>query len=789
MLNGERLASTASGPFLSNKSDSGTQNASPGVQIHSENVQYRGLLEAIPSAVYTTDLQGRITFYNRAAALLLGREPELKKELWGGLWRVFHPDGTPMEIDACPMAVTIREGRAVCGVEIVIERPDGSRRLVLAHSESIHDESGMVVGAINLLDDITGQRETESARWLLSEIVSSCVDAIISMTLEGTITSWNAAAERMFGYTSQEAVGRHITMLIPPERVAEEDVIQASLRRGERVEQFETERVAKDGRRLQVSLTTSPVRNGAGQIIGASKIVRDMTQRRLIEEAPRESEVRFRAIFGQAAVGIALLDRDGRFLDVNDRLSEIVGVAPEALRGRACAELTHPTDRAGNKILLGELIRGERKSFSIEKRLRRLDGSWTWVAMSVRPLVDERDRPLRMVAIIEDIQERKELREELERKVLERTSDLEHAQAQLRERERLASLGTLSAGLGHDLANLIMPLRMRLDRLARLPEADSAAAANEIGEIRRGLDYLQHLSAGLRQMAIDPTVASAAHEHTSLDQWWEQAEGILRAVMPRGARIEAKIEPGLDPVSMRSPALTQAVFNLVHNSAEAMGNGSNGLVSVAAEADPTAPADAPRVLLTVSDNGPGMQPETVAHCFEPYFSTKSRSISTGMGLTLVRSMMLTAGGKIRCESTPGKGARFTLVIPSARAGRGGSACDAPVVATVSLGSPRRAALASAVLDALGVRVQRDTTARDGELWVCDAAEPTEIQAFLAGPGQRCLILWRELPQAGNTNERVMYCGAAPDTRTMQSCFEMALVKIRPAAVRQTGDRA
>jgi PAS domain S-box-containing protein len=242
------------------------------------------LVQSLPAAVYICDAEGRILMYNEAAAELWGRRPTVGVDLWCGSYRIFHLDGSRMPLDECPMAIAIREGRSVPGREIIVERMDGQRRYVLPHPEPLRDSQGRLVGAINMLVDITESRRGAEVRNLLASIVDSSEDAIVSKLLDGRITSWNAGAERMFGYTAEEAVGRHITMLIPPENWAEEDEILARLGRGERIEHFETMRVDKAGRPVHVAITISPIRDATGRIVGASKVARDISARREHEE-------------------------------------------------------------------------------------------------------------------------------------------------------------------------------------------------------------------------------------------------------------------------------------------------------------------------------------------------------------------------------------------------------------------------------------------------------------------------------------------------------------------------
>jgi PAS domain S-box-containing protein len=182
------------------------------------------------------------------------------------------------------MALALKDAKAYVNQEIVIERPDGSQRIVLAYANPFLDEQGQPVGAVNVLVDITDRRRAELARAQLAAIVESADDAIISKDLNGIIQSWNASAQRLFGYTAEQAVGRHISFLIPPDRLEEEDRILSRLRAGERVYHFDTVRVRSDGQLIHVSLTISPIRDQTGRIIGASKTARDITDRKQAEE-------------------------------------------------------------------------------------------------------------------------------------------------------------------------------------------------------------------------------------------------------------------------------------------------------------------------------------------------------------------------------------------------------------------------------------------------------------------------------------------------------------------------
>lgn len=248
------------------------------------------VLNALPLACYVMDASGRLTFCNAAACEMWGRVPQLGEELWCGSLRMFSVDGTPLALDRCPAAIALKERRSVRGIEALIERPDGTRRRVAPHPDPIFDAAGDLLGVINVLVDVTEQHRANLDAYRLAAIVESSEDAIISKTLDGVITSWNGGAQRLFGYTAEEAIGRPITLLIPGDRQHEELTIIGRLTAGQRMEHFETIRQHKDGRLLFVSLTVSPIRDRVGTVVGASKIARDITpQKRHEAELRRRS--------------------------------------------------------------------------------------------------------------------------------------------------------------------------------------------------------------------------------------------------------------------------------------------------------------------------------------------------------------------------------------------------------------------------------------------------------------------------------------------------------------------
>jgi PAS domain S-box-containing protein len=285
------------------------------------------IFDNLPIAVYTCDKSGYITSYNKAAVKLWGRVPNIGNDLWCGSWRIFQPDGSPLPLDLCPMARTLKEGIAIEGEEIIVQRPDGSKRNVLPYPAPIFDSSGTLTGAINSLIDITWQKEDENKQAMFAAIVDSSEDAIISKTLDGVITSWNRASEKLYGYTEEEILGKPITILIPHERGQEEEHIIDKIRHGENVDHFETIRIAKTGKLIPISLTVSPIRNNKGQIIGASKIARDISKQKLAEERLQRYAENLEILNSVGRIVSKSLDIQDILQNVTDATTRLTGAA------------------------------------------------------------------------------------------------------------------------------------------------------------------------------------------------------------------------------------------------------------------------------------------------------------------------------------------------------------------------------------------------------------------------------------------------------------------------------
>ena len=290
------------------------------------------VLEALPEAVYITDAEGRITYYNEAAARLWGVRPELGKSEFCGSWKLYWPDGTPLAHSECPMAMALKEKRAIRNVEAIAERPDGVRVPFMPFPTPLFDENGELTGGVNMLVDITERAIADETTQRLAAIVESSDDAILAKDMNGVIITWNKGAERLFGYTPEEVVGQPILMLIPPDRLDEEPKILSRIRSGERIDHYETIRRRKDGSLVDVSLSVSPIRSLDGRIVGASKIARDITERRLADERQRlllrEMNHRVKNLF---TVAISLVTLSARSAATPAELAASVAARLEAL--------------------------------------------------------------------------------------------------------------------------------------------------------------------------------------------------------------------------------------------------------------------------------------------------------------------------------------------------------------------------------------------------------------------------------------------------------------------------
>lgn len=273
------------------------------------------IADILPAAIYICDAQGVITYYNDAAAELWGRKPQIGKDLWCGSWKIYYPNGNSMPIDSCPMAVTLREKKAVAGEDIIIERPDGARINILPHPQPVFNDDGQMVGAINMLVDITDKtvnekllRENEDKYKSLSQLLEKKIEertatlkkseeryhkmveevqdyAILLLDKNGYILNWNKGAEQIKGYTEAEIVGKNFRIFYQPgdrEEKLPERLITEAYETGRA--RHEGWRVRKDGTKFWGSVVITALHDENNNVIGFSKVTRDLTEKKLTED-------------------------------------------------------------------------------------------------------------------------------------------------------------------------------------------------------------------------------------------------------------------------------------------------------------------------------------------------------------------------------------------------------------------------------------------------------------------------------------------------------------------------
>jgi PAS domain S-box-containing protein len=373
------------------------------------HASYGALFREARDALLVADRTGRCVEANPAAEALLGFDRD-------ELLQLHLPDiiagGEALENGAHGSTLLAADR---CHGEIEVRGKDGFLRRVDAWSMDISASSD--VAYVLFLRNACDRLATEEAGARLFAIVASSTEAIIGTTLDGTITHWNPAAERVYGYPAEEAIGRSVVMLAPPELADDVVGLLERVRRGERVEAYETTRLTKDGCRIEVSLGTSPVLDSAGNVVAASSIARDVTERRRAERqlraatetvegansALRESEERFRGAFNGASIGMALVSPGGRFLQVNRALCGILGYSEEELLAKTFQDLTHPDDLDADRDLARQLLANDITTYQVEKRYLCKDGRLAWVRVTVSLVHDAKGDPLYFVFQMQDI--------------------------------------------------------------------------------------------------------------------------------------------------------------------------------------------------------------------------------------------------------------------------------------------------------------------------------------------------------------------------------------------------
>lgn len=442
------------------------------------------------------------------------------------------------------------------------------------------------------------------------------------------------------------------------------------------------------------------------------------TPRSRVRPASPDSAARDRAALAGALDPIVTIDATGIIQSASDSVERVFGWTPADLRGRNVNILMPEPHRSAHDGYL-ERYRATGRTNILNRTRRfdavRKDGSTFPIELSVSR-ARTAGQPL-FVGIIRDASARaaaeqtaEEQRLRLQHQVTDQTEALEAAHLRLRMSDRLASIGTLAAGLGHDMNNVLLPVRARLNALRAEGDGGglSATARQHVEAVRKSIAYLQQLADGLHFLAMDPEQENA-NEAGPLDLagWWAQTGPLIAKAVPRHVRVTASFPPGLPRVRVSGPGLTQAVLNLVVNAGEAIPAGRKrrqGRVRVSAAL--ARGRDGPSVRLAVTDNGEGMTDEVRRRAFEMFFTTKPRGLGTGLGLALVRNVADRAGGTVEIDSAVGQGTTVRMTLPAARSAP--SPRDAVATrAAVAIADGRREALVRHILEASGASVESD----------------------------------------------------------------------------------
>ncbi len=590
--------------------------------------------------------------------------------------------------------------RQTCELKLV----DKNRNQFDAQLESllVQDSEGNFSRCRTAISDITERKRIEEAISLLASIVESSDDAIIGETLDGIILSWNYGAQKMYGYSADEVKGRPISILISPDHPNEVLQILERIRQGQRIEHYETLRIIKDGRRISVSLTISPIKDATGKIIGASTIARDISERKRMEEelcrAHDELEIRVQERTSELfeankaiQKGISKLEKTDLELEAEivkrkkaeqaeqnarvyaesivETLRESLVVLDEQLRIVIANQTFYKTFKAsleetvdkfiydlGNgqwnipalKKLLEEIIlkNTQFQDFEVEHEFPNI-GRKTMLLNARQIYQRDVNKPLILLAI-EDITEKKKL------------------ESQLLRAQRMESVGTLACGIAHDINNVLTPIMLSQELLQeRLTDEESQRLLNTIERsTQRGANLMKQVQSFSKGAEGERNVLQVAHIISEIRE-------IVEETFPRSIKIRTDIHKDLFTISGDATQLHQVVMNLCVNARDAMSDG--GILSISAEnfyvgenyARMNSEAKiGPYIVITVSDTGTGIPPEVMDRIFEPFFTTKEYGKGTGLGLSISHGIVKSHSGFITVYSEVGKGTAFKVYLPA-----------------------------------------------------------------------------------------------------------------------------
>jgi PAS domain S-box-containing protein len=496
-------------------------------------------------------------------------------------------------------------------------------------------------------------RQPTERELLFIAAVQSADDAIVTIALDGTITNWNAGAEQLFGYSVREAIGTSISIIVPDDRKEEMSAELARIARGEKVHHHETVRVVKDGRRIAVSLSISPLRSPSGVVVGASKIARDITEKKDAEDALLESEGMARGIIDSALDAFIQMDEGGQVIGWNPQAEAIFGWPRDEVIGKSLGDLIVPErHRARHKEGLARFLNNG-ESGILGKRIEidalRRDGTEMKVELKVTAL--RRRSGFVFNAFVQDFPEKRAVDE------------------QLRMSQKMEAIGQLTGGVAHDFNNILTVITGTIEIIAEGVAGDPklAATAKLIDEAAtRGVEMTQRLLAFARKQPLQPY-------KTDVNALIVDAAKLLRQTLGEQIEIESILADDLPPVLVDPGQLTTALLNLALNARDAMPYGGKLMLETGNVYLDENYARANRevrpglyVMVAVNDTGKGIPAAIRDKVFEPFFTTKGIGKGTGLGLSMVYGFVKQSGGHIKVYSEEGQGTTIKIYLPHAR---------------------------------------------------------------------------------------------------------------------------
>jgi PAS domain S-box-containing protein len=591
--------------------------------------------------------------------------PEIAKVKWSNA-KMFFPDGSLMKPEESPMALAVQKKKTI-EQEILIEQPDGKRLYIRSYSKPVKDLEGRMIGSFNVLTDITHTKNAEDKSAMLAAIVHSSNDVIISKSPNGVITSWNESAQRMFGYSADEVIGKHISILIPTERLDEEPKILSRIRKGEIVDHFETQRMTKDNKLIDISLTISPIKDSKGIVIGASKIIRDISKQKNDEKLIRESELKFRLLADLMPQLIWAFDLNGNMNYANHALLKFSGMNQEELKKTGWLEFVHPDEK--NEVTnrwKSSIEKGE--SFNFEHRLKDLNGKYLWHVTKIIPQKDSESKVQMWVGTSTDINERKIKTNELENVVNDRTKDLIKLNEDLKKSNK--ELAQFAYVASHDLQE---PLRKIQTFANRIIQKDK----DKLSE--NGIDYFERMQNAANRMQIliedllaysRTNISDKIFESTDLNILLQDVRiGLETDVQEKNATIIIDPLPTLNIISFQ---FRQLFTNLISNSLKFSKANVPPVIHISSNyvkgseiKNQNINPDQLYCVFKIADNGIGFSPEFSHRIFELFqrLHGKSEYSGTGIGLAICKKIAENHNGFIEAEAIPQAGATFYVYIP------------------------------------------------------------------------------------------------------------------------------